>query len=263
MSLMFLSVLILMGYFAEPSMVLNRLPRHGGVYVVAHRGVHNAIPENTLAAYRKAIEVGADFVEIDIRETKDGALVSIHNATVDDYTSDAKGPVASFTLEELRSFDIGSRIAPEWAQERIPTLEEILNLCRGQVGIYLDLKKADPAKVVAVVKHYDMTQDVLWYAGAPQLREIQTICPECILMPDPGEEHNLQRTLEQFQPNVVASDWRRLTPSFVHTCHAAGAIIIVDDGGPSSWDDLLQWGVDGIQTDSVTELIQKLSSTNK
>ena len=61
---------------AAPDKAIQRIPRNGGIYVVAHRGVHEGIPENTLAAYRKAIELGADFVEIDVRETKDGALVS-------------------------------------------------------------------------------------------------------------------------------------------------------------------------------------------
>ena len=84
-----------------------RPPKHGGVYVVAHRGAHQGIPENTLAAYQRAIDLGCDFVEIDLRTTRDGRFVSIHNDTVDAYTEDAKGPVRDFTLEELRALDIG------------------------------------------------------------------------------------------------------------------------------------------------------------
>ncbi|MBN2307888.1 MAG: hypothetical protein JXR94_02890, partial [Candidatus Hydrogenedentes bacterium] len=61
-------------------------PKHG-VYVVAHRGAHEGIPENTLAAYRQAIELGVDFVEIDLRLTRDGEYVSVHNSTVDDYVT--------------------------------------------------------------------------------------------------------------------------------------------------------------------------------
>ena len=64
-------------------------PKQGGVYVIAHRGVHNDIPENTLAAYRKAIELGCDFVEVDLRTTKDGEIVSVHNGTVDARTGRA------------------------------------------------------------------------------------------------------------------------------------------------------------------------------
>jgi glycerophosphoryl diester phosphodiesterase len=71
------------------------------IYVVAHRGAHNGIPENSLAAYRKAIDIGCGFVEIDILTTKDGRFVSIHNSTVDEYTDGIIGKVKDMTLTEL------------------------------------------------------------------------------------------------------------------------------------------------------------------
>jgi glycerophosphoryl diester phosphodiesterase len=89
---------------------LSRTPRQGGVYIIAHRGAHRNIPENTIPAYARAIEMGADFVEVDLRTTSDGYMVSIHNGTVDAYTHDARGKVSNFTLEELKSMDIGNRV---------------------------------------------------------------------------------------------------------------------------------------------------------
>ncbi len=243
---------------AAPDKAIQRIPRNGGIYVVAHRGVHEGIPENTLAAYRKAIELGADFVEIDVRETKDGALVSMHNHTVDDYTQNTKGPVNSFTLEELRALDIGSRVGPEWTDERIPTLEEILELCRGRIGIYLDLKQADVVKVASLIQKYEMTEDVIWYTGGPPLRELRRCCPDCIPMPDPGPEKNLSRLIQEISPKVVAATWKNITRSFVESCHESGSLVIVDDDGPDTWSTMLEWGVDGIQTDHVDELIELL-----
>ncbi len=236
-------------------------PRHGGVYVVAHRGAHEGIPENTLAAYRHAIELGADFVEIDLRETKDGHLVSMHNTTVDTYTKDATGNVEEFTLEELKALDIGSRVGPEWAEERIPTFEEIMEVCKGKIGIYLDLKHADVEKVLAVIHKYEMEKDIVWYAGTPQLRQVQEQCPECLLMPEVGSGENLSRTIKFFAPKVAASTWDNLSEAVVKSCHEAGIKLIVDDGGPDTWNDLLSWGVDGIQTDDVDGLIERLKET--
>lgn len=244
--------------FAEEKAALARKPRHGGVYVVAHRGVHDGIPENTLAAYRKAIELGADFVEVDLRETKDGHIVSIHNSTVDAYTKDYQGPVKAFTLAELQAMDIGSRVGPEWADERIPTFDEILDLCRGRIGIYLDLKNAPIAKVLDMIRARGMEKDVLWYAGPAQLREVAERCQDCVIMPDPGPESLLPRVLEMFRPRVVASVWKHFSESFAKTCHEAGAIAVVDDGGPETWAKMLAWGVDGIQTDHVAALITLL-----
>lgn len=238
-----------------------RAPRHGGVYVVAHRGVHNGIPENTLAAFSRAIEFGVDFVEVDVRTSADGHLVCVHNATIDAYVQDgATGAVAAMTLAELQALDIGSRIGPEWANERIPTFEAVLALCHGKVGIYLDLKAGDGAQVLAAIGEYGMEQDVLWYAAPRILRDVAEACPACFPMPDPGPEALLPRVIEQFSPSVVAAVWRHFSPTFVAQCHAAGAIVIVDESDPSCWADALAWGADGIQTDHPEALIAFLES---
>jgi len=234
-------------------------PRHGGVYVVAHRGAHNGIPENTLAAYEAAIEMGVDFVEIDLRTTKDGHIVSIHNKDIDSYVTDGqRGLVSEMTLEQLRQLDIGSRIGPQWKGEKIPTFEEILELCKGRVGIYLDLKDASVDKVVSMINKLDMARQVLWYADYDELERVTELCPDCILMPDPGPEENLPEVLERFKPSVVASVWRYYSQSFAEKCHRAGAIVIVDESNPACWQDALSWGTDGIQSDHPAQLISML-----
>ena len=234
-------------------------PRHGGVYVVAHRGAHNGIPENTLAAYEKAIEMGVDFVEIDLRTTMDGHIVSIHNKQIDSYVTDGRrGLVSEMTLEQLKQLDIGSRIGPQWSCERIPTFEEILKLCKGRVGIYLDLKDASVDKVVSDVNKWDMARHVLWYADFDELERVAELCPDCILMPDPGPEENLPEVIERFEPLVVASVWRYYSQSFAEKCHQAGAIVIVDESGPACWRDALEWNADGIQSDYPAQLISLL-----
>lgn len=238
-------------------------PRHGGVYVVAHRGAHENIPENTLAAYRKAIELGADFVEIDLRETKDGHIVSMHNDMVDDYTKDAKGLVKNLTLAELRAMDIGSRVGPEWHNERVPTFEEILDLCKGKIGIYLDLKSAPVDKLLPMIQSRGMERNVLWYAGPVQMKQVQDHCPACILMPDPGPERFLPRLIEQWKPRVVAAVWKFMSEQFVKTCHDAGAIVIVDESGPECWESAMRWGLDGIQTDHPQSLIKFLEERKR
>lgn len=236
-------------------------PKHGGVYVVAHRGAHDIPPENTLAAYQRAIDLECDFVEIDVRATKDGHLVSVHNAAVDDYTKDAKGAVRGFTLAELKALDIGSRIGPEWRNERIPTVEEIFTLCAGKIGVYLDVKepKAIP-DLLALVRKHGMERSALWYTGVPQQLAVQKECPECLLMPDPGPDENLEPMFGRFEnkPRIVASVMRFCSESFVETAHVRGAIVITDEDSPDDWPKMLAWGMDGIQTDRPAELVQFL-----
>jgi glycerophosphoryl diester phosphodiesterase len=242
----------------EPVKVLPE-PRHGGVYVVAHRGAHNGIPENTLAAYEMAIDMGVDFVEIDLRTTKDGHIVSIHNKGIDSYVSDGRhGLVSEMTLEQLKQLDIGSKIGPQWSAEKIPTFEEILKLCKGRVGIYLDLKDASVDKVVSMINKWDMARHVGGSGGFDELERVAELCPDCILMPDPGPEENLPEVLERFKPSVVASVWRYYSRSFAEKCHQAGAIVIVDESDPSCWQDALAWNTDGIQTNQPAQLISLL-----
>lgn len=233
-------------------------PRHAGVYVVAHRGAHQHTPENSLPAYQKAIQLGVDFIEVDARQTKDGHFVSVHNSTIDAYVEGATGAIRDFTLAELRAFDIGVQAGPEWKGTRIPTLDEILALCKGKTGIYMDFKDGDWRALLRLVRAYDMQRNVLWYAPQWKLIKIQEACPDCIIMPDPGPEKKLAATLEKFRPTVVASAWRHYSETFAKACHEAGALVIVDESDPSCWEQAFAWHTDGIQTNHPDKLITLL-----
>jgi glycerophosphoryl diester phosphodiesterase len=240
-------------------------PRNGDIYVIAHRGAHIGIPENSLAAYQKAIDLGCDFVEIDVRTTKDNQYVSVHNSTIDAYVEGKSGKVNDMTLAELKQLDIGIRIGKQWKNTRIPTFEEILQLCQNRIGIYLDLKDADPAGLVAIIQKYNMEKQIVWCIWGSEHKTIMDIkyeCPKCIPMPDPGEEKNLEKVMVAYQPNVVASMMSNYTASFGKAVHERGAIVFVDDSEnypdklKQEWNKMIKWKVDGIQTDRPEELIK-------
>jgi glycerophosphoryl diester phosphodiesterase len=239
-------------------------PKNGNIYVIAHRGAHQGIPENSLAAYQKAIDLGVDFVEVDIRTTKEGKYVSIHNRTIDAYVEGKTGEIKDFTLAELKSLDIGKRIGPEWEGTRIPTFEEILDLCKDKCGIYLDLKAAQIPALVNIIKDKEMVNDVIWCLGDyNEMSELNKTCPECILTPDPGDLVEFSRILAEFKPIVVAPVWRDLSKELIKMSHDAGALIIVDEKDKDSWAQALEWGVNGIQTNHPGELIQYLTTKEK
>lgn len=95
--------------------------------IFAHRGVSSQCPENTLAAFRKAIEIGADGIELDVHRSKDGQLVVCHDETVD-RTTDGKGIIQEMTVQELSQLDAGGWFGPSFKGERIPLLEQVLKL---------------------------------------------------------------------------------------------------------------------------------------
>lgn len=236
-------------------------------YVIAHRGVHVGIPENTLPAYQKAIDLGCDFVEIDARTTKDHQFVSVHNATIDNYVSGIKGQVNEMTLKELKALDIGSRIGEEWKDTRIPTFEEILQLCRGKIGIYLDLKDAPVDELIKIIRKYKMEKDIIWYIPANYLLDLEgaeTLFGNSFPMPDPRSEENLENILIKLKPCAVATDMGILTQQFVQKAHEYGALVIVDEdkGTETEWEQIIGWGTDGIQTDNPEKLIDFLNQKN-
>ncbi|HTN69342.1 MAG TPA: glycerophosphodiester phosphodiesterase family protein [Dysgonamonadaceae bacterium] len=236
---------------------------NNGVYVIAHRGAHQLIPENSLPAYQKAIDLGCDFVEIDVRTTKDGKFVSIHNSTIDAYTIGKKGRVKEFTLAELKSIDIGEKLGEKWKNTRIPTFEEILQLCKGKIGIYLDLKDAPIHELMEIIRKYEMEKDVIWYIPYQNLIDIENVeqlFGNSFPMPDPGEEKNIKTILKKIKTPVIATDMGVLTQSFVDSSHKFGAKVFVDEkaGTVAEWKKIIGWRTDGIQTDKPAELIEFL-----
>ncbi|SFK31486.1 glycerophosphoryl diester phosphodiesterase [Halobacillus dabanensis] len=106
---------------------------------VAHRGAAGYAPENTIAGFDLAVDMKADYIEIDLQRSKDGELVLIHDTTVD-RTTDGTGKVGDLTYEQLKSLDAGSWKGEKFAGEPIPTFEEILDRYYGKVGILIELK---------------------------------------------------------------------------------------------------------------------------
>jgi glycerophosphoryl diester phosphodiesterase len=234
-------------------------PRNAGIYVIAHRGAHKGIPENSIPAYKKAIELDADFVEVDIRTSSDGHFISIHNSSVDAYVEGITGSVSDLTLSEIRELDIGTKLGPEWEGTQVPTFEEILDLCQGRIGIYLDLKNAPIPALVELIKERGMEKEIVWCLG--EKKEMQTLveyCSDCVLMPDPGNLAEFARILDDFSPFVVAPVWREFSRELVNMSHSAGALVFVDEQDETSWAQALEWGADGIQTDHPAKLIEYL-----
>lgn len=239
-------------------------PKNGNTYVIAHRGVHNRIPENTIAAYQKAIDLGCDFIEIDLRRTKDGRFVSVHNSTVDKYVEGISGKVSDFTLAELKQMNIGKRVNPIRENERIPTFEEILELCKNQIGIYLDLKEPYVTELIKIIKNYEMEESIVWYIPASYMdaiKEVKDNCIKCLPMPDPGAKEYIVQVVKEVHPIIIATDMNELNEEYMKIAHENNVKVFVDDdkGNEVEWNRIIDWGTEGIQTDNPEALIKYLN----
>src|SRR5215207_11286279 len=113
----------------RPSLRRRLSDERGRVWVVGHRGAMGHCPENTLASFARGLELGADWIEMDVHLSRDGAVVVIHDETLD-RTTNGHGLVRDCNLAELTALDAGVWFSPAYAGERIPTLDELLAFAR-------------------------------------------------------------------------------------------------------------------------------------
>jgi glycerophosphoryl diester phosphodiesterase len=153
-------------------------------WIIAHRGASDYEPENTLRAFHRAIELGADMVELDVHLSADGHVVVIHDEDLS-RTTDGEGRVSDLLLDDLRRFDAGKG-------EPIPTLQEVIDLVRGQCRLYIELKgHATPRPVASTLRanRFEM-QAIVGSFHAPLIRQSRALAPEVptSLLVGPGVE---------------------------------------------------------------------------
>ena len=143
------------------------------VQVMVHRGLKCAAPENTIPAFQAAVEAGFEWIEVDIRLTRDGYYVLMHDSSVD-RTTDGSGAVAEMDLAAIQKLDAGSWFSPRFAKTRVPTFTETLDFCKGKINLYLDCKgKQDPAKLVDVIQKAGMERQVVVFDNPDTLEKIR------------------------------------------------------------------------------------------
>jgi glycerophosphoryl diester phosphodiesterase len=243
----------------------NPVPRskHGFI-VIAHRGDHVIYPENSLEAYRQAIKNEADYIEIDLRTTKDSQLVSMHDASLNRMT-DGKGALSSFTFARLSQLKL--KCSDSTQTYRIPTFAEILKLAKNKINIYLDFKAADPAAAYSMIKQYHMEKQVLVYINSEaQLTGWRKTAPNMPLMlslPDSVKTvAGMQQFIARYNPDLLDGDYSQYTAEML-ACAAALKLPVWPDiqstgEGPADWDKALQKGLNGLQTDHPAALVKYL-----
>jgi glycerophosphoryl diester phosphodiesterase len=243
--------------------------RSGDIPVIAHRGAHAQVPENTLSAFRKAIELHCDFVEMDVRSTKDGALVILHDATVD-RTTNGSGNVAELPLSSIIAFYIanepirGERTSKSGrngricggtrfidsvginrglaaknpndaglAAERVPTFDEALALCRGKIKVYVDHKTGTPVDVLAALERHEMLDSAVVYAPVDRLREFKRLRPKLrVVSKCPAKRAEIAALSTELQPLCLDGNILEWSRDRVDDAHKAGAQVWVDMLGP-------------------------------
>ncbi|MBO9637217.1 MAG: glycerophosphodiester phosphodiesterase family protein [Siphonobacter aquaeclarae] len=259
----FAAMLLVAGLFS--STVSSRL------IVIAHRGDHTAAPEGTLKAFRNAISLGVDYVEVDVRTSRDGALVVMHDGSVS-RTTNGSGNVRDLTLSELRSLKVINKYHPEYGEEQIPLLEEVLQVCKGKINIYLDFKEADAARVWEAFRKAGMEKSLAVYINNDHsFREWRKVAPEVPLIVSlPKQVFNgatLRSFLDSCDAEILDGPYTVYTEEMVRVAAERKRRIWADIQhpleGPVSWQKAVDLGLHGLQTDKPAGLIGFLREQGK
>jgi glycerophosphoryl diester phosphodiesterase len=229
--------------------------------VNAHRGYSSAYPENTLLAFTKAIELGADYIELDVRESKDGVLIISHDASLDRRGRD-KRKVSDLTADQLRQVDVGMG-------QYIPTLAEVLTLCKDKIGIHLEIKEFGLAKeIVELIRSHKMLDQIIFSSFQHvELFQIRKHYPEAItaiVVPSGNlETRGHARAYETIfaQAEMVNAQGIHINQSwvdddFLGLAHDRGYYVNAwNVDAPIMWEAFLEMGMDGIFTNDAARLI--------
>jgi glycerophosphoryl diester phosphodiesterase len=232
------------------------------VLIIAHRGASGHAPENTLAAFRKAVALGVSFIETDLHLSRDAHFVALHDDTVD-RTTNGKGSVHELTLAELRRLDAGTWFGSEFTGERIPTLEEILEFAKkNDVVFYLEIKPyaswgGEHALIGALRESGEIARTVVISFDPSILTAVRKIEPMLMtgLLYDGQLDHPLDKAVE-IGARQIAVRGDLVTPSLLSEARKKDLQIVCWTVNHSAHMRLLMLaGVDGIMSDDPERLV--------
>lgn len=279
-------LMLILGYFAHANIsepinaeassfqVQNNYRKNKNIKIIAHRGASAYAPENTLAAFAKAVELGANMIELDVRQTKDGHLIVIHDATAD-RTMNGKGLIEDLTIDEIRALDAGIWFSDKFKNEKIPLLEEVFVFIPDSIELLIEIKESSEdspnieKNVVELIRKYKAENRVILKSFKDEiLGHLRKIAPEISLLKvfvcdidflglviEKGLRLGsaLNDQVQYLQPH-----WLCTSKSYIKKAHKREFKIFAwDVNSESRMSKLIELGIDGIETD-YPELLKKL-----
>lgn len=238
--------------------------------VIAHRGDSTHCPENTMAAFHKAVAEGADMIEFDVRQSADGEFVVIHDATLD-RTTNGTGEVSAKTLEELRTLDAGSWFDSKFAEEKIPVLKEVFKEFKDKTLFNVEVKidsaglgKNDEAleALIGLIGEQKLYNSVIVscfdYQTLRDLRRLSDKVNLAVLSDAPEKRVDLVPLTRGVLATSYHPNWKWVTPEMVSDLHKKGVMVmpwaLADDDVPETMRKMLEYQVDGFHANDPAAL---------
>jgi len=242
------------------------------ILIAAHRAMHTKYPENSIAAFQHSIESGVDIIETDIRTTKDGKLILMHDATID-RTTNGEGRVEDLTFAELQKFDLDKE-SGDSEKHKIPLAEDAFNLAHGKIMIDIDIKGVYAKDLVELVHNTKTEKQAIFFdSELAVLDSVILLDSTLLLMPRAYSLEEVKMIIERFHPPVIHIDPSFYTEEVVSTIKASGAKIWINALGfpdakaliglvDTGYATLTDGGANIIQTDYPLTLHEYLIEKN-
>ncbi len=236
------------------------------VGIATHRAANEFAPENTLAAMQIALDLKVDYIEMDVRQTRDGNSVILHDGTLNRTTS-GKGLLKELDFYEARAFSAGLWFDPFFVSEKIPTLEEACDLLfehNEEFGhktyFYVDCKDINVQNLIEALGKYKLLEGSVFYVNEQQIGQIRAIAPNARMLPGLHSPKDLDRMIDNFHPYALDVNWEDLSNELIVKAHAKGVKIFSDgfggDQNVESYAKAIKLGIDVISTNKVSVICE-------
>jgi glycerophosphoryl diester phosphodiesterase len=218
------------------------------IEIVCHKGANEYAPENSYAAAQRCIDWGIDYVEIDVRTSKDGIFYLLHDPTVD-RTTNGQGPIAALTAAEIDQLDAGSWFHPQFKEERVPRLDQFLRWIKGKAKLFLDVKAADPQALIALIEEVGMAEDCFFWSGSdPWMQRFRTLAPHLALKVNVSTVEEVVRAHELFQAKIVEVGLEQMSDPLQRACQIRGIKVMIyhQQKDVAAFRSVLDWKVEMI-----------------
>lgn len=248
-TVMFVAGLAGMGY-ANPA--AQGRPSSEDIEVVVHRGANFLAPENTLPSARAALKYGAEWIELDVRKSKDGVLYNLHDETLD-RTTDGHGPIHLVTSSEIERLDAGSWFGPAFQGLKVPRIETMLDSLKGKANVFFDVKKGTPvADLVKLVRAKGFEKNsFFWFADAKMVPEFVKLAPEMKIKVNASDIEGIKKWQAVCRPSYVEIEPENITKNLVNYCHKNGILVMaaIQNGNEEAYKKAIQAQPDLVNID--------------
>lgn len=248
-TVMFVAGLAGMGY-ANPA--AQGRPSSEDIEVVVHRGANFLAPENTLPSARAALKYGAEWIELDVRKSKDGVLYNLHDETLD-RTTDGHGPIHLVTSSEIERLDAGSWFGPAFRGLKVPRIETMLDSLKGKANVFFDVKKGTPvADLVKLVRAKGFGKNsFFWFADAKMVPEFVKLAPEMKIKVNASDIEGIKKWQAVCRPSYVEIEPENITKNLVNYCHKNGILVMaaIQNGNEEAYKKAIQAQPDLVNID--------------